>query len=199
LDIDDVLLELARGEAAWRGLAHVEFRRANIDDCELEPGFDLVYSRFLLTHLSQPHRALAKMHRALRPGGVLLVEDVDFDGHFSYPDCDAFRRYIRLYSELSRLRGNDPNIGRRLPELLADAGFESIQILVAQPAAIDGDVKLINPITMELIADSILREGLASENEIARIIAELHEFAKNPRTLLSAARIVQTWGYKTGN
>jgi ubiquinone/menaquinone biosynthesis C-methylase UbiE len=196
LDIDDVVLELARGEAASQGLNHVEFRRANIDEVELGPVFDLVYSRFLLTHLPNPQRTLAKMHGALRPGGVLLVEDVDFEGHFSHPECDAFRQYVRLYSEVSRRLGHDPNIGRRLPELLSRSGFDRVEVLVAQPAALDGDAKRISPITMELIADSILTEGLANKHEVDRIIAELHEFARDPRTLLSAARIVQSWGHK---
>jgi SAM-dependent methyltransferase len=197
MDVDDVKIELARREAASRGLDYVEFHRADINECEMEPAFDLVYSRFLLTHLPDPSAALAKMHRALRPGGLLVIEDVDFDGHFSHPECDAFRHYVRLYSDVARRRGADANIGRRLPELLSDAGFERVQMSIAQPAGTHGEVKLISPLTMEFIAESILAEGLADRREIDRIIAELYEFARDPRTLMSLPRIVQTWGYRT--
>ena len=197
LDVDDVKLDLARREAALQGLEHVEFRRVDINECDLEPAFDLVYSRFLLTHLSDPPAALAKMHRALRLGGLLVIEDIDFDGHFSHPECDAFRHYVRLYSEVARCRGADPNIGRRLPQLLSDAGFARVQVLVVQPAGTDGEVKLISPLTMEFVAEAILAEGLAERREVERIIAELYEFARDPRTLMSLPRVVQTWGYRT--
>jgi len=80
---------------------------------------------------------------------------------------------------------------------LSDAGFERVQMSIAQPAGTHGEVKLISPLTMEFIAESILAEGLADRREIDRIIAELYEFARDPRTLMSLPRIVQTWGYRT--
>lgn len=199
MDIDDVKLKMARDEAASNGFRHVEFRNANINDCELESNFDLVYSRFLLTHLSKPQVALAKMHRALRPGGIVVIEDIDFEGHFCYPECNAFRQYVRLYSEVARRREADPNIGRRLPSLVSEAGFDRVQVLIVQPAGLDPDEKLIGPITMESIVESVLAEGLAGWAEMDRIIAELHEFAGDPRSLMSLPRIVQVWGQKTAS
>src|SRR5947209_9747783 len=90
--------------------------------------------------------------------------------------------------------GADPNIGPRLPALLADAGFEDIQMNVVQPAGITGEVKLIAPLTMENIADTVLAQGLASENEISRLVAKLYEFAGTPGTVLSIPRVVEVFG-----
>ena len=59
-----------------------------------------------------------------------------------------------------------PNIGPRLPGLFLDVGFERVQMNVVQPAGLDGEVKLINPITMETIADCVLAEGLATRSEV---------------------------------
>ena len=42
--------------------------------------YDLVYSRFLLQHLSRPVELLPRMWAAVRAGGVIAVEDADFDG-----------------------------------------------------------------------------------------------------------------------
>jgi hypothetical protein len=72
-----------------------------------------------------------------------------------------------------------------------------VQVLVVQPAGTDGEVKLISPLTMEFVAEAILAEGLAERREVERIIAELYEFARDPRTLMSLPRVVQTWGYRT--
>ncbi|MGH2397370.1 MAG: hypothetical protein ACRDFW_10355 [bacterium] len=67
---------------------------------------------------------------------------------------------------------------------------------VVQPAAIEGEVKLINPLTMENIVDSVLAEGLASKEEVDRIIDDLYQFSRDPRAVASIPRVVQAWGYR---
>jgi SAM-dependent methyltransferase len=195
-DIDETKLELARREAGEQGVGNVDFRLSDIGHGEVERQFDAVYARFLLTHLKDPAGALAGMRQMLRPGGVAIVEDIDCTGCFCHPPAAAFLRYVELYTQVVRRRGGDANIGPRLPGLLLDAGFEGIQMNVVQPAGIDGEVKLINPITMEAIADSVLSEGLATRDEIDKVVAELYELARDPRTVVSLPRVVQTWGYR---
>jgi SAM-dependent methyltransferase len=196
IDMDETKLELARHEAAARQLGNVEFRRSQIGADELGPEFDVVYARFLLTHLKDPVGALATMRPALRPGGVLVVEDIDFSGSFCHPDSAAFRRYVELYTLAARRGGGDPNIGPRLPGLLTDVGLAGVGMHVVQPAGIEGEVKLVNPVTLENIADAVLAAGLASRAELEQIIAELYEAARDTRTVLSLPRIVQAWGYQ---
>jgi len=196
IDIDDTKLDIARAEAQELGIANVEFRLSDASQREGVPEYDVVYARFLLTHLADPRSALANMWRVLRSGGVLVVEDIDFSGYFSYPDNAAFRRYLALYSESVVRRGGDPNIGPRLPVLLAETGCERIEMNVVQPAGMTGDAKLLGPLTMENIAEAVLAEGLAEQDEIDRIVAEFYDFARNPRTVLSVPRVVQAWGYK---
>jgi SAM-dependent methyltransferase len=198
LDIDAVKLELARQEAADLRIGNLDFRLADISDAgeEPEPVFDLVYARFLLTHLRDPAAAVARMTGHLRPGGVLVVEDIDFTGHFCYPECAEYRRYVQLYQQSVQRRGADPNIGPRLPGLLAGADLERIGLNVVQPAGFEGEVKLVSPLTMENIADAVLAEGLASREEVDTIIAGMYAIARDSTTVLSTPRIVQTWGYR---
>jgi hypothetical protein len=93
-------------------------------------------------------------------------------------------------------RGGDANIGPRLPRLLSENGFEKVQINVVQPAGMDGEVKLLTPLTMEYIADAVLAEGLASRAEIDQIVAELYDFARTLGLVLSTPRIVEAWGFR---
>ena len=83
----------------------------------------------------------------LRGNGVLIVEDIDFSGCCCHPSSAAFDRYVELYQRAAWARGVDPNIGPRLPELLAGAGCEPVGLNVVQPAGLapeghEGDVKL---------------------------------------------------------
>jgi predicted O-methyltransferase YrrM len=199
VDIDETQLELARREAESLGLGNLEFRQAEIGGADLEPAFDVAYARFLLSHLNDPLRALATMRQALRPGGVLVVEDIDFTGHFCHPGSAAFQRYVELYTQAVQRGGADPNIGPRLPGLLIDAGCGRVGMNVVQPAGMEGEVKLVTPITMENIADAVLGAGLASSGELDEVIVELYAFARNPRTVMSLPRVVQAWGYRKGD
>src|SRR5262245_56677564 len=128
VDIDETKIGLARNEAAALSLPNVDFRVTEIQGSGREAEFDLVYARFLLTHLSDPDGALTEMRRLLRPGGVIVVEDVDFRGHFCHPESPAFQRYVELYTQAVRRRGADPDIGPRLPGLLLDAGYRGVQM-----------------------------------------------------------------------
>ena len=196
MDIDETQLELGRREAAGLELKNVEFRAGDITQSTFAAEFDLVHARFVLTHLADPARALANMRGALRPGGVMVVEDIDFRGHFSYPESAALARYVELYSEIVRRKGADANIGPRVPSLLTDAGFENVQMLVVQPAGMVGEVKLLTPITMQCIGPAVIAGGFASEAEVAGLVAELFEYAHTPGTISSVPRVVQAWGYQ---
>lgn len=197
IDIDDTKLEVARAEAAQTGLANVEFRHALIGNGEIgEASFDVIYCRFVLTHLRDPEGALREMMAALRPNGKLLTADIDCTGYFWYPDNEAQRRFLELYVQTVRRRGGDPDIGLRLADLLRQAGFEGIQLNIFQPAGLEGEAKLVPPLTMENIADAVIAEGLSTAEEIHRIATELYEFASAPDTIAGLPRIMEVWGRK---
>ena len=193
-DIDQKVIDLATREAADLGLGNVEFCLTDITETTPGVDFDLVHARFLLTHLPNPDRALARMRAVLRPGGLIVVEDIDFRGHFSYPESKALQRYVELYTEIVRRKGGDANIGPRLPALLNSAGFENVQMHVVQPAATIGEIKLLAPLTMENIAGSVVAGGLASRAEAEQLVAELYDYAHTSGTVGCLPRVVEVWG-----
>jgi SAM-dependent methyltransferase len=199
-DIDETQLDIARREVDAKGIRNVEFRLLDIRTMKEDIGsvFDVVYARFLLTHLDGPSRAVAAFYRYVRPGGLVIVEDIDFNGYFTYPESEAFQRYKELYCTLVRRRGGDPNIGPRLPFLLTDGGFEKVDMTLVQPIGTKGEVKLLNAITLENIADAIMQDGLASRQEIDTLVQDLYRFADNPRTVAGVPRIIQAWGHRPG-
>lgn len=195
-DIDEIKLEMARAEAINNRVMNVEFQLADAAGDSFDREFDAVYVRFLLTHLPEPEETLRAIWKSVRTGGVLIVEDIDFSGSFCYPPNPAYERYCELYTRSALKRGVDPNIGPRLPGMLAAAGCERVDMNVVQPAGIDGEAKVVTPLTMENIVDSVLAEGLSDEAELDRLIDELYAFARQPGSVLSIPRVVQAWGYR---
>ncbi|QDT29935.1 methyltransferase domain-containing protein [Gimesia panareensis] len=194
VDLDATKLDLAREEAQELGLLNVEYRQLDVREATGVPEFDLVYSRFVLTHLRDPEVALGSFLKQLKPGGILAVEDIDFSGSFAWPEPPAFRRFYELYCTVVLNRGGDPHIGQRLPVLVKNAGLESIHVSVVQPTGLTGEVKLLNGLTMENIADAVLADGLASTEEIDQIVDGLNAFAADEQTVTGLPRIVQVWG-----
>ena len=196
IDADEIKIEIARHEAGTRKIANIDFRVTDFEDCELTTEFDFAFSRFVLSHLQSPAKALAKIRQALRPGGIVALVDTDFRGVFCEPHSEAVKRGIELYIETLKRHGGDANIGPRLPGLLSQSGFENVQMSVAQHATREGSEKVLIPLTLEFIADAAAAERLATRADIDALVAEMYEYARDPNTVLSGPRTIQAWGYR---
>jgi trans-aconitate 2-methyltransferase len=84
-----------------------------------EPPPDLLYSRFLLTHLREPARVLRTWAAAMPVRGALVVEETA-EMSSSHP---AFRLYYQLVAELQRHYGQEMMMGRALDRALAGSGW----------------------------------------------------------------------------
>ena len=90
LDVSRTMVELGQGNAAEAGV-QVDFRQGNASAMPFaDESFDLLACSAAFKNFSQPHRALAEMHRVLRPGGTALVLDLRKDVPMS-----EIRRYFR--------------------------------------------------------------------------------------------------------
>jgi len=198
IDADPLVLESARAEAERRAVK-ASFRVGDATQIGESPVYDLVFARFVLTHLTHPEVALQSMMAATRPGGVIVVEDIDFAGHVCYPPSHAFDRYLALYQDVVCLRGGDPTVGRRLFGLLRAAGAEDVQVDVTQPVYASGDGKLVAVVTMEHIREAVVGATLTSNAEVDAIVAELETYAHDPEAVMSLPRIFQVWGQRPAN
>jgi len=95
--------------------------------------FDLVYSRLVVEHLGVS--ALERMVAAVKPGGVLVLEDYDFSPSACHPADENFERVTEAVLDFMSAAGFDPNFGRTLPTLLTDAGLEDVHA--------DGRVRIV--------------------------------------------------------
>jgi SAM-dependent methyltransferase len=191
IDLDAEIIDLARADAA--GVANVEFRVGTAGEIQGGP-FDLAYARFLLSHVADPFAVVSLLSAAVVPGGLVVVEDVDFRGAFCHPPSVAYQRSVDLYTEVCRRQGGNAEIGPALPGFLLGAGLEDVHVGVVQPVALAGSTKDLCHLTLARTAASITAAGLAGEAELAELVTELERLAADPTTLVSVPRIVQSWG-----
>jgi SAM-dependent methyltransferase len=110
--------------------ANVEYRAGNVLNLDLgdEWGtFDVAHARFVLEHVPDPLCVVQAMVRAVKPGGRIVLEDDDHGVMRLWPEPPGFvelwNAYIRTYDRI----GNDPYVGRRLVQLLHQAGARPVR------------------------------------------------------------------------
>jgi hypothetical protein len=148
----------------------------------------------LLMHLHDPAGLTRSMVAAVKPGGLVAVEDLNFSGSFTYPPCPAYDRRVAWYRETVRRQGGDADLGPRLPALLASAGLTDTRVRVVQPAFLEGPEKHLQELSMVKQRAAVLAAGVASADEYDAAHAELLAFTNDPATLLAAPRMIQAWG-----
>jgi SAM-dependent methyltransferase len=150
-----------------RGLEseNLELLRHNILTDPLPDGeFDLIHCRLVLEHLPGRLDAMAKMARALAPGGWLVIEDMTFGSQHAASRRGALTigGLLQGLALLMRRNGFDAGFGRRLPIHLRQAGLSEVGAEGTQLILIGGtpSVEWAMP-TFGRIRDLLLDEELA--------------------------------------
>ena len=196
IDFDEQIIALNQREVVEKGITNIKYSATSIYDIQFKNEFDIAYSRFLLSHLTEPQTALEKLIEAVKPGGTIIVEDVHFSGHFCYPPSNAFEQYVDLYSLAAKKRGHNPEIGPELISIFRNAGLKDVAFDIIQPAFASGNGKWMAYITMDKIKEAIENTGVADKNTIVGILTELEQFTKDEDTIISLPRIFRVWGVK---
>jgi putative AdoMet-dependent methyltransferase len=112
------MLRQARAKMrAWAGRFQALLAADPFLSLPFRPGtFDVVASAFAVHHLDEPAKAAAarELHRALRPGGVIVLADTMFRD--APHKAEALRTHPDLEDEYQPLLTH-------LPRLLEEAGF----------------------------------------------------------------------------
>ncbi|MBB5215041.1 class I SAM-dependent methyltransferase [Parapusillimonas granuli] len=108
--------------AAEKGLANIQTVQAGAESLPFEDGrFCVVASRYSAHHWLDLPAALKEMRRVVKPGGYLLMIDVEGDEN---PMVDTHLQTIEILRDRSHVRDRTPSEWARL---ITDAGFAEIE------------------------------------------------------------------------
>ena len=198
VDMDEVKIGLARERAAAEGATNVEFQVSSVYDWAETDAFDIAYCRNVLQHLSRPVDLLRTMGAAVRPGGVVVAEDADFEGSFCYPPNAAFDFWVTAYQRALRSAGGDPLSGRQLHERFVQAGLPSPELSVVQQVNVTGEAKSMPYRTIATTRETIVGAGIATDAEVDDALAGLAALAADDTTVVGSPRLLQAWARKPG-
>jgi ubiquinone/menaquinone biosynthesis C-methylase UbiE len=177
LRAEGALVDLREGDARDLPLTNDEWGQ-----------FDIAHARFLLEHVPQPLEVVKGMVRSVRPGGRIVLEDDDHDLLRLYPEPPGLSAVWNAYMRSYDRAGNDPVVGRRLVQLLEQAGAEPRRITWIFFGACSGDpnfeLYVENlAVILEQAERPIAQTGLSPEN-LARALSELRAWKARPDAAL---------------
>ncbi len=186
VDYDATHLEQAEAERVKDGLANLAFRRADARSLPFaDQSFDIVFENNLLIHLAdEAARGVSEAYRLLRPGGSFAARDAVADMALWGP-TDTMSEFDRLFVRWHRARGSDVTLGRRLPTLLTQAGFASLETGVSADVKSDrADVERHVAMTLSLLdgpfGHDVVARGWADDAAISGLRDAVRRWADQP-------------------
>jgi ubiquinone/menaquinone biosynthesis C-methylase UbiE len=182
LDVDSALLAQAEHYLHGKANQRVRFVEGSVMDTRLEGNqFDFAYARFLFQHLPDPIGAAKEIWRVLKPGGKLVIKDIDDElfGLFQ-PPLPGLSTVIEKFGQAQAARGGNRHIGRSLWRILEAAGFRNQDLEVI---AGHSDNLGVEPFLEQIDPDRMLplvKMGLLSEQDLELFRVSRTEFLDSP-------------------
>jgi len=174
-------------EQRLRGLPNARVCTGNAQELPFEDNsFDLVFSRFLLEYLPDKQRAVKEMKRVCNRGGKILLQDLDGQLVWHFPeDAELQRTTERVLSYLATT-GFDPFVGRKLFSLCLGATLTDIGVQMDSYHLYAGRIseEEFSQWQSKLeIARPQIAAALGSEESAQEYSGRFLEYLKSPGTL----------------
>ena len=177
---------------------NVRLMDARIEDAALDDGaYDLVFARWTLSFMPDVGAIVKRLAKALKPGGVLAVEDYNHEGISLFPESEGFKAVVWATRRLYGSRGGDIWVATRLPKVFADAGLALVDYT---PNAIAGGPSsgafrwadaFFPPHSEQMVA-----AGLLTAKDRAQFLSEWEERKRDPTSVFFSPIVVDAAGRK---
>src|SRR3982074_2423935 len=185
LDISDERVQEAKQRN--RENAQANFVRGDAQAMDFaSSSFDLVYSRMLLEYLKDKEGAVNEMVRVCKQGGVILLQDLDGQLLWHYPEDPGVQGTVEKMVRGLAATGFDPFVGRKLFSLAHRAGLKNIDVQAECYHLIAGEIEptILAQWGLKLeIATPQLARWWGSESEAREQSRRFLEYLRRPDTL----------------
>jgi ubiquinone/menaquinone biosynthesis C-methylase UbiE/acyl carrier protein len=183
LEIDPFLVEHLKKNSIVDGKKLYEVKHASIYSTGLPDNyFNFAIARLVMEHLSDPLKALVEVKRILKPEGKFVIVSNDFSHHLlTYPPIPELDQMYAAYINSRISEGGNPLIGRQLPVLIREAGFEDINIeIICVHSELTGDNPLLKSENVN-ISKSLVKEGFLKKETLESLTENWYKMLQDPQ------------------
>jgi SAM-dependent methyltransferase len=198
LEREPRFVAMARAELARLGLTNVTIVEGDALSSGLEAGsFDLVHERLVTVNMPERRELVRTMAALAAPGGIIALQDIDNVSWTCEPAHDSWTVLLSLFHDVFRAGGGDPFVGRRLPDLLRQAGVQDVQSRVTTALPGPQEYRRTHLLSLiDSIRDKVISSGAMAEGELEHHCAALESHLTDPNTLLIDKLLIQCWGHR---
>ena len=123
IDQSESQINFAKQHANASGVSNITFITSSLED--FLPGsdpVDVIHARMVLTYLSDVPSLIALAYQALKPGGVLVTEEM-IDQIMMENAPEIFVELMRVFSQLITCLGGDPCLGEKAKSYYEQVDF----------------------------------------------------------------------------
>ena len=115
--------------SARDGFGRGQIWRANLSDvAPPRATYDVVFARWVFLFLPDPAAHVRQLARALKPGGVLAIQDYQRETLRMIPPPAGWERFLAADRAFFETHGGDASIGAKLPALFTRAGLDVVDL-----------------------------------------------------------------------
>jgi len=122
-------LGLAARRAQQAGFGNVEFAETALESLSGQGPFDALVGRLILLYLPQPAAALQRLVELVRPGGLVVFQEMDMLSGRAFPVSPLYARAGEWLCTTFERAGVDTSMGSRLYSTFRGAGLPEPQLL----------------------------------------------------------------------
>lgn len=122
-------IAVAERRAAEAHISNVRFVVSDLSELTLDAPVDAIVGRLVLMYFAKPADVLRRLLPFVKPGGVVVFQEIDGAGVSAEPICEEFRTANERISETFRRAGIDIRTGVKLPRIFVEAGLPVPQSL----------------------------------------------------------------------
>jgi ubiquinone/menaquinone biosynthesis C-methylase UbiE len=125
IDLRDDYIAYAAEQANQKRIHNIEFRQGDVFSLPFaDSTFDVVWSKYVLQWLKEPHQAIAEFRRVTKRGGMVVCANFDGFALNHWPEDPTLK--AQLDEVIPQLI--DPFIGRKMAPMLISAGLVDVRV-----------------------------------------------------------------------
>ncbi|MBT9315799.1 methyltransferase domain-containing protein [Leptothoe spongobia TAU-MAC 1115] len=129
IDIEPSQVALGQSRAQKLGLSNCQFETASVVDLPMaDQTFDAVYGHTILMQFADISSTLSEIKRVLKPGGLVGFRENDLSASLYHSETSSLKEMMEIFRRAMIHNAGNPDIGRLLPSVLSQVGFDLVSV-----------------------------------------------------------------------
>jgi SAM-dependent methyltransferase len=200
VDRSAAALNRARARANRRNCSNLAFVEGDAARMQFDQQFDAIVGRLVLMYQADPVESLRQLTRHLRPGGLMVFQELDTSACRSFPPAPSYDRAVAWLADALHGSGARPKLGLELHSVFADSGLPAPQMRM--DAIVSGDAE--SPACV-LLAEAVrsllptlekLNIALPHEVDVDSLTHRIREEVAARRSVVVSYGLIGAWSRK---